>query len=182
MSKEEEAVKILLEYLGEDPNRDGLRDTPKRVVKSYKEMFSGYRENVEDVLTFFEDSCDEMVVLRNCEFVSFCEHHMLPFSGKIHCGYIPNQRVVGISKLIRVSEVFSKRLQIQERLTKQITEALDKFLLPLGSACVIEAKHSCMSCRGVRKQHSEMITSSLSGEFLKPEVRQEFMSLIRGRI
>lgn len=178
-----DSIRQILLHIGEDPDREGLRDTPNRIVRSYAELFSGYRQDPSKVLnTTFEDGAagyDEMVVLRGIEFWSFCEHHFLPFFGTAHIGYIPQQRVVGLSKLARLVEVFARRLQVQERLTTQITQALDEHLKPLGSACVIEAKHLCMVCRGVQKQQSVMVTSSLSGEFLKPEVRAEFLHLVR---
>lgn len=173
-------IKRMIDYIGDDPEREGLIDTPDRVVKSWDELFKGYKQNVEDVLTFFESDAKELVLLKNIEFQSTCEHHMLPFYGQMHIAYIPNGRVVGISKLVRVAEIFARRLQIQERLTSQITNALDKYLSPLGSACVIEAKHSCMVCRGVEKQNSVMVTSSLTGEFLDNTLtRSEFMNLIK---
>lgn len=177
----EDAVVRLLQYIGEDPNREGLRKTPARVVRSYDELFGGYKQKVEDLMTVFEDgACQEMVVLKSVEMSSACEHHMLPFRGVAHVGYIPNKRVIGVSKLARLVDMFSRRLQIQERIGQQVTSALDEYLQPLGSACVIEAQHLCMACRGVMKQNSVMVTSSLTGEFLnKIEVRQEFMSLIK---
>lgn len=170
----------ILQYIGEDVTREGLRDTPKRVAKAYGELFCGYNQKPEDFMTTFDaEACDEMVLLRNIEFTSFCEHHMLPFMGFAHVAYIPNKRVIGISKLARLVDMYAKRLQIQERIGTQITLALDQYLLPVGSACVIQSKHTCMTCRGVGKQNSEMVTSSLSGVFLrKPEARAEFMSLI----
>ena len=182
-SVEQNIVRIL-QYIGEDPEREGLRETPSRVVASYAELFGGYRYDNEDVgklLKVFNDgACDEMVVVKDIEFVSFCEHHMLPFMGRVHIGYIPDGRVVGLSKLARLVEVYSRRLQIQERLTQQITTALDTHLKPLGSACVVSASHSCMTCRGVNKQHSRMITSSLTGPFRKdPAARAEFMAMVR---
>lgn len=174
-------IRRILQYIGEDPKREGLLETPSRVSKSYGELFAGYKQKPEDVLKVFEDgACNEMVILRDVEFVSFCEHHMLPFYGVAHLGYLPKGKVVGVSKLARILEIYAKRLQIQERLTQQVTRALDDHLQPLGSACILEAKHFCMVCRGVLKQNSIMITSSLTGEFLKPEVRQEFLNLIRG--
>lgn len=171
----------MLQFIGEDPKREGLRETPARVVKSYKELFSGYGVDVGKLLKTFEDGvCDEMVLLKDIEVYSTCEHHLLPFYGVAHVAYIPNKKVVGISKLARLVDAFAKRLQIQERLTTQITSALDTHLQPLGSACVLEAKHFCMVCRGVGKQHSSMVTSSLTGEFRNPEVRSEFFHLIKG--
>lgn len=174
-------LKALLRYIGEDPSREGLKDTPDRVLKAWRtELFSGYRQNPEDVVKVFEDgACDEMVVLKDIEFLSHCEHHMLPFFGKAHIAYIPHGRVIGISKLARLLEIFSKRLQIQERLTTQITSTLDKHLKCLGSACVLEARHLCMVCRGVQKQHSVMVTSSLTGAFRESAVRAEFFNLIK---
>ncbi len=177
------ALKLLLKYIGEDPGREGLADTPDRVLKSYNELFSGYEQKPEDVLKTFQDGSqgyDEMVVLKGIEFWSFCEHHWLPFFGVAHVGYLPSGRIVGLSKLARLVEIFARRLQVQERMTAQVTAALDEHLKPQGSACVIEAKHLCMVCRGVAKQQSVMTTSSITGEFRKPEVRAEFFQLIRG--
>lgn len=174
------AIEDILEYIGEDLDREGLKETPKRVVKSFSELYAGYKVNVGKLLkTFEEGACDQMVLLRDVEFYSTCEHHMAPFFGKAHIAYIPNKRVVGISKLARLLEAFSRRLQIQERLTTQITTALMEHLEPKGAACCLTAKHFCMVCRGVNKQNSEMVTSDLKGEFLQPEVRSEFFSLIQ---
>lgn len=173
-------IRRILQYIGEDPTREGLRETPDRVVRSYAELFSGYKSKPEEVFKFFESPCDEMVVLRDVEFYSTCEHHMLPFIGKAHIGYIPDGRVIGLSKLARLLEIYSRRFQIQENLTVQITNALNEGLKPKGSACVIEAKHLCMACRGVNKQNSTMITSSMTGVFRdKPEARAEFLQFIR---
>ena len=175
-----ENIRRLLEYIGEDPEREGLKETPQRVIKSYEKLFGGYKQKPSDVIKTFENSCDEMVLLRGIEFYSFCEHHMLPFYGKAHIAYIPDGKVIGVSKLVRVLEIYSRRLQIQERLCQQVTEALDELLKPLGVACVLEACHLCMTCRGVEKQNSIMVTSSLTGVFkTKPEARAEFMSMIR---
>lgn len=177
----EENIVRLLQFIGDDPSREGLKETPARVVKSYQEIFSGYKVDPEGIVKTFEDGkCDEMVVLKDIEFFSMCEHHLLPFSGVAHIGYLPQGRIIGVSKLSRLLEVFARRLQVQERLTCQVTEALDKYLQPLGSACVLEARHSCMSCRGVNK-NPLLITSSLTGVFReKPEVRAEFLQLVRG--
>jgi GTP cyclohydrolase I len=178
----EENIRRVLEYIGEDPKREGLLETPARVVKSYAELFSGYRKDkdVESILKVFTDgACDEMVIMKNIDFVSFCEHHMLPFTGVVHVAYLPNKKVVGASKLVRLVDVYSRRLQIQERLGQQITSALDTYLTPRGSACVVSAHHQCMSCRGVRRSGVEMVTSSLTGAFLEQTVRQEFMALIK---
>lgn len=175
-----DALRTLILAIGDDPDREGLRETPARVLKSYNQLFGGYRQDPATLLTIFEDdTCDEMVILRNIEFHSTCEHHMLPFIGVAHIAYIPNGRVVGISKLARLLEVYTRRLQIQERITEQVTAALDEYLRPRGSACVLESKHLCMTCRGVNKQQSTMITSSLTGAFREAAVRSEFFGLIR---
>lgn len=167
----------LLQFIGEDANREGLQDTPKRVVKAWQEMTKGYRQDPKTILArdFDGDGYDEMIVCRNIEFHSTCEHHMLPFIGVAHVGYIPRSRVVGLSKLARLVDCYAARLQIQEQMTKQIADALTGNLKPKGVAVVIVAKHLCMSCRGVSKQQSEMVTCSLDGVFRKPEVRAEFM-------
>ena len=172
-----EAVETLLKTIGEDPNREGLRDTPKRVVKALKEMTAGYDLAPEDVLTTtFGESYDEMVVIKKYPFVSLCEHHMLPFAGVAKVGYIPVDHVVGLSKLGRLVDCYARRLQIQERLTNDIGEALDKHLNPLGSAVVLTATHECMAHRGVNKS-AEMVTSYLSGLFRTDAARNEFLSL-----
>jgi GTP cyclohydrolase IA len=175
-----EAVTKLLEYIGEDPNREGLLETPERVIKAYDFLFSGYKHKVEDVIkTFDSDGYNQMVLLKDIEMYSFCEHHMLPFFGKVHVAYIPNNRVIGISKLARVVEIFSKRLQIQERLGEQVTESLMTHLQPKGAACIIEASHLCMRMRGVEKQNSVMVTSSLKGIFMTDNAaRDELLKLI----
>lgn len=175
-------IRNIIDFIGDDPKRKGLKDTPERVMRSWDELYSGYKVDVSRLFTVFEEPCDDMVVVKNVEFYSTCEHHMLPFFGSAHIAYIPkNGRVVGVSKLVRVLEAFSRRLQIQERICQQITTALDENLAPRGSACVLEAKHLCMTCRGVNKQHSSMITSSLTGAFrLEPSTRQEFFQLIKG--
>lgn len=174
-----EGIQRLIEYIGEDPNREGLLDTPQRVLKAFREMTTGYDANAADILgtTFDVGKVDEMIVVRNIEFVSLCEHHMLPFTGTAAVGYVPSKRVVGLSKIARLVDMYSRRLQVQERLTQEITGAIDDVLEPLGAACVIEAAHSCMGCRGVRKPSARMITSSLTGVFREPEVRSEFLSL-----
>lgn len=182
----EDAVRNILCYIGEDPDREGLKETPTRVAKSYAELFSGYRYKTDEqfvkLLKVFEDgACDEMVLLKDISFSSTCEHHMLPFIGKAHVAYIPNGKVIGISKLARIVDVFSRRLQIQERLTQQVTQTLDKFLQPAGSACILEAHHQCMSCRGVMKAESMLVTSSITGAFRDGIVRSELFSLVKGR-
>lgn len=178
------ALKTVLEYLGEDTNREGLRDTPKRILKSYKRLFGGYLQNVDDIMTTFEEDNviphDQIVLLKDIEFYSTCEHHFLPFVGKAHVAYIPRDKVVGISKLARIVEVYSRRLQIQERIGNEVSQALMDKLDAKGAACIIESKHFCMTCRGVEKQNSVMVTSSLRGAFLERiETRQELMNLIK---
>lgn len=177
-----EAVRTLLQFIGEDPNRDGLVDTPKRVVKSYSELFSGYKQTPADVLKTFDNiPADEIVLLDRIEFYSCCEHHLMPFVGEVSVAYIPQgDRVVGLSKLARLVEVYARRLQVQERLTWQITTALMEHLQPRGAACYIEAKHFCVCSRGVGKQNSVMKTSCLQGIFREDHaVRSEFFSMIR---
>lgn len=175
-----DAVTRLIQYIGEDPNREGLQDTPARVVKAYDEMFAGYQQNPEDLLTTFEnDGYDQMVLVRDVEVYSMCEHHMLPFFGKAHIAYIPDGRVIGVSKLARLVDLYARRLQIQERICEQVTTAIMEHLQAQGAACVIEAQHMCMLCRGVEKQHSIMTTSSLKGHlFENASARAEFMNLI----
>lgn len=176
----ESNVTRILQYLGEDTSRDGLKETPTRVVNSWKELYAGYLQDPKSVFKVFEaEKYDEMVILKNIEMYSTCEHHMLPFSGKAHIAYIPNGKVIGVSKLARLLDIFARRLQIQEKICDQVSEALQEYLSPLGAACIIECKHMCMSCRGVNKQHSVMVTSSLTGKFrTEPVVRSELMSLI----
>lgn len=170
-----------LQYIGEDVNREGLVETPNRIIRSWDELYSGYSKDPKDLLTVFSaDGYDQMVILKDIEMFSMCEHHMLPFFGKAHVAYIPEEKIVGISKLARLVDLFSRRLQIQERIGEQVTQTLEELLHPKGVACVIEAVHMCMRMRGVGKQQSTMVTSSLKGVFLeKPEVRQEFMGLIK---
>jgi len=175
-------VRRLIEYIGEDLNREGLKETPERVIKSYEKLFGGYKQKPADVIKVFEDdSCDEMVVVKNIQFYSTCEHHMLPFFGKAHIAYIPDGRVIGVSKLIRILEIYTRRLTIQERIVQQVTEVLQDMLKPRGVACVLEAQHFCMTSRGVEKQGSIMVTSSLTGSFKESiETRSEFLKMIRG--
>ena len=176
----EKLVKELLELIGEDPTREGLLDTPKRVAKSWITLFSGYGKKPEDVLkTFAGENYDEMIVVKNIELFSTCEHHFLPFTGRAHIGYIPDGKIIGLSKLPRLVEIFSRRMQNQERLTSQVAQALHKILKPKGVGVVIEAKHLCMMARGVEKQGSEVITSSLTGLFKRDmNTRNEFLKLI----
>lgn len=173
----------LLAQLGEDPTREGLAETPSRVARAWAEWTSGYAQRPEDILKCFEDGSenyDEMVFQGNIPFYSHCEHHLAPFFGTAHVAYIPDGRVVGLSKLTRLVDVFAHRLQVQERLTRQIAEALDENLHPLGVAVVVRARHFCMESRGVRKVGTHTTTSALLGVFRdKPEVRAEFLSLAR---
>jgi GTP cyclohydrolase I len=166
--------------LGEEAEREGLHDTPKRVLKALREMTCGYAQDPVAILgTTFDEFADELVVLRNIHFVSLCEHHMLPFSGVAHVAYLPGERVVGLSKLARLVDCFARRFQIQERLTRQVAETLHATLRARASACVVVAHHSCMSCRGVQKEGTDMITSCLLGEVRdNTALRSEFFSLI----
>jgi len=169
----------LIRVIGDDPEREGLKETPVRVLRSYDELFAGYKMNPADMMkTFKDDDSDELIIVKNLSFTSFCEHHMLPFIGVAHIGYLPDGRVLGVSKLARVLDIYAKRLQIQERLTQQVVDALMEHLQPLGAGCIIEAKHLCMACRGVRQPEATMITSSLSGIFKALDVRSEFLRLI----
>ena len=177
-----EAVRTFLKAIGENPDREGLLETPRRVVKSWAELYGGYLLDPRAALaTVFKDgACDEMVILKDIDFSSTCEHHLLPFIGRAHIGYIPNGRVVGLSKLARLVEIFAKRLQIQEKMTTEISDAIGSSLDPKGVAVVIEAHHQCMSCRGIRKANTTMITSSMQGVFLtEATARAEFMSFIK---
>lgn len=170
----------MLTLIGEDKTREGLRDTPLRVVKSFEKIFSGYAKKPEDVLTVFDgENYDEMIVVKAIEFYSTCEHHMLSFFGKAYVGYIPDGKIIGLSKLPRLVEIYSRRLQNQERLTSQIASALQDILHPKGVGVVLEAQHLCMMARGVEKQNSQVITSSLLGLFKKNDnTRAEFLRLI----
>jgi GTP cyclohydrolase I len=176
------AVVETLEAIGEQPDRDGLRDTPRRIAEMYEEIFGGLAlDPLEYLKVGFEVAHDEMVLLRDIPFYSMCEHHFLPFHGEAHVGYVPDGRVVGISKLARVVEGFARRPQIQEQLTTQIADAIMEVLHPDGVAVVIEAEHLCMTMRGVKKPGSRMITSAMRGAFRKsPVTRAEFLSLIHG--
>ena len=178
----ENAVRVLLRWAGDDTSREGLHDTPARVVRAYEEHFAGYKADPAEVLkrTFEEtDGYDEIVLLRDIHFTSHCEHHLEPIIGKAHVGYLPKRRVVGISKLARVVELYAKRLQIQEKMTAQIANTIDEVLQPRGVAVVIEAAHQCMTTRGINKTGVTMVTSRMLGAFRdQPETRQEFMSMI----
>lgn len=180
----EAAIRVLIEWAGDDPTREGLRETPARVAKAYRELFAGYAEDPREYLekTFEEvGGYDELVVLRDIRVVSFCEHHMLPFTGRAHVGYLPTNRVVGISKLSRVVNAFSRRLQIQEKLTAEIAEAINDILQPQGVGVMIESEHSCMTMRGVNTPGSNLVTSRLMGVLRDdPRTREEFLRLARG--
>jgi GTP cyclohydrolase I len=180
----EELVREMLVRLGEDPDREGLVRTPARVEKAMQFLVKGYRDDPDALLrkALFTVSYDEMVIVKDIEMFSLCEHHLLPFFGKVHVAYIPNGKVIGLSKIPRLIEVFSRRLQIQERLTTQIAEAIQNTIEPQGVGVVIEARHLCMMMRGVEKQHSSAVTSSMLGSFRnEEETRTEFLSLIRQR-
>jgi GTP cyclohydrolase IA len=179
----EDAVRVLLQWAGEDPQREGLRDTPKRVVRAYRDWFSGYTTDPAEYLrrTFEEVAgYDELIVLRDIEFESFCEHHMAPIIGRAHVGYLPTNKVVGISKLARVVEAYSRRFQVQEKLTAQIAHTIEDVLKPRGVGVVIEAVHQCMTTRGVHKTGVSMVTSQMLGVFREDaRTRTEFMKIIQ---
>ncbi|OAP34419.1 GTP cyclohydrolase [Sinorhizobium glycinis] len=180
----EEAVRVLLRWAGEDPTREGLKDTPARVVKSYREIFGGYDLIAEDVLgrTFEEVSgYDDIVLEKDIPFYSHCEHHMVPIIGKAHVAYLPNGRVLGLSKIARVVDIYARRLQTQESMTAQIARAIDETLAPRGVAVMIEAEHLCMAMRGVKKQGSTTLTTTLTGAFkTDPAEQARFMTMLRG--
>ncbi|MCP4553445.1 MAG: GTP cyclohydrolase I FolE [Bacteroidetes bacterium] len=176
--------KKVLSLIGEDPDRDGLKDTPRRVAKSMQFLTQGYNHDPVNILksAMFKENYREMVIVKDIEMYSLCEHHMIPFIGKAHVAYIPNGYITGLSKIVRVVEAYARRLQVQERLTTQIKDAIDKTLNPLGVAVVIEAKHLCMAMRGVQKQNSVTTTSDFTGVFKKEETRAEFIHLIGSRL
>jgi GTP cyclohydrolase I len=180
----ERLIRDLLKEIGEDPNREGLEKTPARVAKAWEYLTSGYHQNVNDVLNMalFTEEYDEMVVVKDIDLYSVCEHHLLPFFGKCHIAYMPSNKIVGLSKLPRLVEMFARRLQVQERLTTQIAQTLNEVLQPRGVAVVVEALHLCMLMRGVEKQNSKAVTSAMLGAFRdRPETRAEFMELIKSR-
>ncbi len=180
----EELVREMIVRLGEDPTREGLTRTPERVHRAYEHLTKGYKEDPQAMLkeALFTVNYDEMVIVKDVEMFSLCEHHMLPFFGKVHVAYIPNGKVIGLSKIPRLIEIFARRLQIQERLTTQIAETIQAAIQPQGVGVVIEARHLCMMMRGVEKQHSAAVTSSMLGCFRdEQETRSEFLSLIRAR-
>ena len=177
----EDSVKNMLKHVGEDINREGLIDTPSRVRKAYEFMFKGYNEDPKEIIqkALFTSTNDEMVVVKDIEFYSFCEHHMLPIIGKVHVAYIPNGKVIGLSKIPRVVDVFARRLQIQEQFTEEICDALNEYLAPKGVAVMVDARHMCMEMRGVQKICSTTVTSALRGLFKKEKsTKDEFLSIV----
>ncbi|HEV3431393.1 MAG TPA: GTP cyclohydrolase I FolE [Paraburkholderia sp.] len=178
----EDAVRVLLRWAGDDPSREGLLDTPARVVRAYEEFFAGYEHDPREILsrTFSEvDGYDEMIVLKDIRFESYCEHHMVPIIGRAHVAYLPEHRVVGISKLARLVDAFAKRLQIQEKMTAQIADTLNEVLQPKGVGVILEAAHQCMSTRGVHKAGVTMVTSRMLGTFRSdPSTRREFLAIV----
>ena len=177
----EEMYREILRRLGEDPDRDGLQATPGRVEKSMTFLTKGYNEDPTKILrdAMFDVDYDEMVIVKDIEMFSLCEHHMLPFFGRVHVAYIPNGKVIGLSKIARLVEVFARRLQVQERLTRQIADTIQEAIAPQGVGVVIEARHLCMMMRGIEKQHSSTVTSAMVGCFRQKETRLEFLSLVR---
>ena len=178
----EKLIESMLEKLGEDPQRQGLRKTPARVAETFKFLTKGYSENVDEILkdALFDVQYDEMVIIRNIEVYSLCEHHLLPFFGKCHVGYLPTRKVIGLSKVIRLVELFSRRLQVQERLTQQIAHTIQEQANPQGVGVIIEAQHLCMMMRGVQKQDVKVTTSTLLGKFRQDQrSRMEFLNLVR---
>ena len=182
--KVKKLVTDLLQQIGEDPKREGLLETPRRVAKAYEFLTSGYNKKIEAVMNdaLFNEKYDEMVLVKNIDFYSLCEHHMLPFYGKVHVAYIPDGKIIGLSKIPRLVEVFSRRLQVQERMTQQIADTLAKYLQPRGVAVVSEAYHMCMMMRGVEKQNSSATASAVHGDFKEDHrTRSEFLNLIGSR-
>jgi GTP cyclohydrolase I len=177
----DELIREMLSRLGEDPSREGLIDTPGRVARSMEFLTRGYSQDPAEILNgaLFNVDYDEMVIVKDIEMFSLCEHHMLPFFGKVHIAYLPKGKVIGLSKLPRLVEVFARRLQVQERLTTQLAEAIQELIQPQGVGVVVEARHLCMMMRGVEKQHSAAITSAMLGAFRQQSTRNEFLSLLR---
>lgn len=181
MKKISGLVKEILTAIGEDPNREGLQRTPVRVEKAYEFLTCGYHQTIDEILNnaIFQQECNEMVVVRNIEFYSLCEHHMLPFFGKAHVAYLPKDKIVGLSKIPRIVDMFARRLQVQERLTRQVADTIQEVLDPYGVAVILEAKHMCMLMRGVQKQNSFVTTSVLLGQFKKERAtRMELLNLL----
>ena len=179
-----DSLKNIFKHLGENPDREGLKNTPERMVKSWEQLFSGYKIEPKDIITVFKEDdvipYNQIILLKDIEMYSTCEHHFLPFVGKAHVAYVPKDKVVGISKLARIVEIYARRLQIQERIGNQVTQSIMELLNAQGAACIIEAKHFCMTSRGVNKQNSVMVTSSLKGCFLTHnETRQELLNLLK---
>jgi len=174
-------IKQLILEIGEDPNREGLLETPDRVAKSYTKLFEGYSEDPKNLITVFDnEGYNEMLIAKDIDYYSMCEHHMLPFFGRAFIGYIPNDKIIGLSKMPRMIEIFSRRLQNQERLTKQVADSLNDLLKPKGVGVVLKAEHLCMKARGVEKQNCEIITSHFTGLFIKDDrTRSEFLNLIK---
>ncbi|WP_375679301.1 MULTISPECIES: GTP cyclohydrolase I FolE [unclassified Bartonella] len=183
IEKVEEAIRTLLLWIGENPNREGLLDTPKRIAKAYRELFNGYSQSVKETLgTVFEEvsGYNEAVIVKNIPFYSHCEHHMIPIIGKAHIAYLPNAKIVGLSKIVRVVDIFSRRLQTQEAMTAQVAHALKTYLKPHGVAVLIEAEHMCMAMRGIQKQGSTTITKNFHGYYEKDQAAQaHFMMMIQ---
>lgn len=183
MSQEkiEQLIKALLQEIGEDPSREGLKETPARVARSFKKLYEGYEEDPKKLITVFDnEGYNEMLIAKDIDFYSMCEHHMLPFFGKAYVGYIPNDKIIGLSKMPRIVQMFSRRLQNQERLTKQVADTLNELVRPKGVGVVLKAEHLCMKARGVEKQNCEIVTSSFTGLFIKDDrTRSEFLNLIK---
>ena len=178
----DDLIKEMLIRLGEDPKREGLAHTPERVTKAFRFLTKGYQDDVDSLLNgaFFRVACDEMVIVKNIEVYSLCEHHLLPFFGKCHVGYLPSDRLIGLSKIPRIVEMFARRLQVQERLTQEIAETLESKIKPKGVAVVIQAQHLCMMMRGVQKQGTRVTTSAMLGKFREDQrSRLEFLNLVR---
>ena len=185
LAEREEIVESLLRSIGEDPSREGLLRTPERVSRSFEELTQGADESLETVVGegVFSEDCSEMVIVKDIEFYSLCEHHMLPFYGRVHVAYIPDGRIIGLSKIPRIVDMFARRLQVQERMTSQIAEAIQEVLQPKGVGVVADAAHLCMMMRGVQKQNSSTMTSCLVGSFRSdPRTRSEFLDLVRNKL
>lgn len=183
-TEQEKVVVEMLRIMGEDPSREGLLETPKRVIKAWKEWFDGYKMKESEIFKTFEDGaegCSSLVIVKDIPFVSFCEHHIAQFSGVAHIGYIPSGRIVGLSKLARITQMYAHRLQVQERITNQIADSIVRNLAPLGVGVILQAEHTCMSSRGVRVHGSSTITSAMRGALMdEPSARAEFLTLIKG--
>ena len=184
MKKIESITLDLLREIGENPDREGLKNTPSRVAKAWEHFIKGYKQTPEEVVgdAIFEELCDEIVIVKEIDFFSLCEHHLLPFKGCIHVGYLPDNKIIGLSKIPRIVDVYARRLQVQERMTQQIADALQRVLNPKGVAVIMEAEHLCMQMRGVEKKASFMVTSAVRGVFEKNQkTREEFLSIVASR-